>query len=227
MLSVKTLKLQRFCVPNFCSCGCFPVIVCDVILLSCETRVCLLNTASCCAVQQCVEVYLSQLSAFLMLTCSLPSSLSLFSPFFGPPLPPPPPPQFQKPNEFSPPFRFGTVPNGSTERNIRNNYRDMHSYMTSFHQKNVDEALYSLKTGWGRLERTGWEDLGGPRGVVREKMAALSSDATNTWDDEGVRRRSQSELFWSVWVSWQWSCLRAAAAAAAQNSTGAWSWCES
>lgn len=55
--------------------------------------------------------------------------------------------QFQNPNEFSPPFRFGTVPNGSTERNIRNNYRDMHSYMTSFHQKNVDEALYSLKSG--------------------------------------------------------------------------------
>ncbi|XP_047434941.1 glutamate receptor, ionotropic, N-methyl D-aspartate 2B, genome duplicate b isoform X2 [Mugil cephalus] len=55
--------------------------------------------------------------------------------------------KFQKPNEFSPPFRFGTVPNGSTERNIRNNYRDMHTYMTSFHQKNVDEALYSLKTG--------------------------------------------------------------------------------
>lgn len=60
-----------------------------------------------------------------------------------------PSPQFQKPNEFSPPFRFGTVPNGSTERNIRNNYRDMHAYMTSFHQKNVEEALYSLKTGWG------------------------------------------------------------------------------
>ncbi|XP_077426220.1 glutamate receptor, ionotropic, N-methyl D-aspartate 2B, b isoform X1 [Vanacampus margaritifer] len=55
--------------------------------------------------------------------------------------------KFQKPNEFSPPFRFGTVPNGSTERNIRNNYRDMHTYMTSFHQKNVDEALYSLKSG--------------------------------------------------------------------------------
>uniref|UniRef100_H3CJH4 Glutamate receptor n=1 Tax=Tetraodon nigroviridis TaxID=99883 RepID=H3CJH4_TETNG len=55
--------------------------------------------------------------------------------------------KFQKPNEFSPPFRFGTVPNGSTERNIRNNYRDMHTYMTSFHQKNVEEALYSLKTG--------------------------------------------------------------------------------
>lgn len=55
--------------------------------------------------------------------------------------------QFQRPNDFSPPFRFGTVPNGSTERNIRNNYKEMHSYMVKFHQRNVDEALYSLKTG--------------------------------------------------------------------------------
>uniref|UniRef100_A0A674EGJ7 Glutamate receptor n=1 Tax=Salmo trutta TaxID=8032 RepID=A0A674EGJ7_SALTR len=55
--------------------------------------------------------------------------------------------KFQKPNAFSPPFRFGTVPNGSTERNIRNNYPEMHQYMTSFHQKNVDEALASLKGG--------------------------------------------------------------------------------
>uniref|UniRef100_A0A671NV20 Glutamate receptor n=1 Tax=Sinocyclocheilus anshuiensis TaxID=1608454 RepID=A0A671NV20_9TELE len=55
--------------------------------------------------------------------------------------------KFQHPNDFSPPFRFGTVPNGSTERNIRNNYKEMHSYMTSFHQKNVNEALHSLKMG--------------------------------------------------------------------------------
>ncbi|XP_057184345.1 glutamate receptor ionotropic, NMDA 2B [Triplophysa rosa] len=55
--------------------------------------------------------------------------------------------KFQRPNDFSPPFRFGTVPNGSTERNIRNNYREMHSYMIKYHQRNVNEALYSLKTG--------------------------------------------------------------------------------
>lgn len=61
--------------------------------------------------------------------------------------------KFQHPNDFSPPFRFGTVPNGSTERNIRNNYKEMHSYMTSFHQKNVNEALHSLKTGWERKKR--------------------------------------------------------------------------
>ncbi|XP_061080109.1 glutamate receptor ionotropic, NMDA 2B-like [Conger conger] len=55
--------------------------------------------------------------------------------------------KFQRPNDFSPPFRFGTVPNGSTERNIRNNYKEMHTYMVKYHQKNVDEALYSLKMG--------------------------------------------------------------------------------
>ncbi|MGH0188074.1 UNVERIFIED_CONTAM: hypothetical protein FKN15_027840 [Acipenser sinensis] len=55
--------------------------------------------------------------------------------------------EFQRPNDFSPPFRFGTVPNGSTERNIRNNYFEMHSYMVKYNQRNVDDALLSLKTG--------------------------------------------------------------------------------
>ncbi|XP_060705695.1 glutamate receptor ionotropic, NMDA 2B-like [Hemiscyllium ocellatum] len=55
--------------------------------------------------------------------------------------------KFQRPNDFSPPFRFGTVPNGSTERNIRNNYFEMHSYMTKYNQKSVLDALISLKAG--------------------------------------------------------------------------------
>ncbi|XP_028914094.1 glutamate receptor ionotropic, NMDA 2A [Ornithorhynchus anatinus] len=55
--------------------------------------------------------------------------------------------KFQKPHDYSPPFRFGTVPNGSTERNIRNNYPYMHQYMTKFNQKGVEDALVSLKTG--------------------------------------------------------------------------------
>ncbi|XP_007937917.1 glutamate receptor ionotropic, NMDA 2A [Orycteropus afer afer] len=54
---------------------------------------------------------------------------------------------FQRPHDYSPPFRFGTVPNGSTERNIRNNYPYMHQYMTKFNQKGVEDALVSLKTG--------------------------------------------------------------------------------
>ncbi|XP_040212898.1 glutamate receptor ionotropic, NMDA 2A [Rana temporaria] len=55
--------------------------------------------------------------------------------------------KFQRSYEYSPPFRFGTVPNGSTERNIRNNYPEMHQYMVKFNQKGVQDALVSLKTG--------------------------------------------------------------------------------
>ncbi|KAL2086445.1 hypothetical protein ACEWY4_017504 [Coilia grayii] len=55
--------------------------------------------------------------------------------------------KFQSPYSFSPPFRFGTVPNGSTERNIRKNYPDMHQYMVKYHQSGVQDALLSLKTG--------------------------------------------------------------------------------
>lgn len=55
--------------------------------------------------------------------------------------------QFQKPQDHYPPFRFGTVPNGSTERNIRSNYLDMHTHMIKYNQKGVEEALESLKTG--------------------------------------------------------------------------------
>ncbi|XP_051959124.1 glutamate receptor ionotropic, NMDA 2C-like [Xyrauchen texanus] len=55
--------------------------------------------------------------------------------------------KFQKPQEHYPPFRFGTVPNGSTERNIRSNYPDMHTHMIKYNQKGVEEALNSLKTG--------------------------------------------------------------------------------
>uniref|UniRef100_A0A8C9WXV6 Glutamate receptor n=1 Tax=Sander lucioperca TaxID=283035 RepID=A0A8C9WXV6_SANLU len=55
--------------------------------------------------------------------------------------------KFQSPYSYSPPFRFGTVPNGSTERNIRKNYPDMHQYMTKYHQTGVHDALATLKSG--------------------------------------------------------------------------------
>uniref|UniRef100_A0A8C1RRA8 Glutamate receptor n=1 Tax=Cyprinus carpio TaxID=7962 RepID=A0A8C1RRA8_CYPCA len=55
--------------------------------------------------------------------------------------------KFQKPQDQYPPFRFGTVPNGSTERNIRSNYPEMHSHMVKYNQKGVEDALNSLKTG--------------------------------------------------------------------------------
>ncbi|XP_007524716.2 glutamate receptor ionotropic, NMDA 2C [Erinaceus europaeus] len=55
--------------------------------------------------------------------------------------------KFQRPQDQYPPFRFGTVPNGSTERNIRSNYRDMHTHMVRFNQRSVEDALTSLKMG--------------------------------------------------------------------------------
>ncbi|XP_063074105.1 glutamate receptor ionotropic, NMDA 2C, partial [Engraulis encrasicolus] len=55
--------------------------------------------------------------------------------------------KFQKPQDHYPPFRFGTVPNGSTERNIRSNYPDMHTHMMRYNQRGVEDALNSLKTG--------------------------------------------------------------------------------
>lgn len=68
--------------------------------------------------------------------------------------------QFQKPQEQYPPFRFGTVPNGSTERNIRSNYPDMHTHMVKYNQRSVEDALTSLKMGygfpkWGMAPRAG------------------------------------------------------------------------
>lgn len=55
--------------------------------------------------------------------------------------------KFQKPQDQYPAFRFGTVPNGSTERNIKNNYPNMYPYMTRYNQRSVEDALDNLKSG--------------------------------------------------------------------------------
>ncbi|NXS80733.1 NMDE3 protein, partial [Erpornis zantholeuca] len=55
--------------------------------------------------------------------------------------------KFQRPQEQYPPLKFGTVPNGSTEKNIRSNYPAMHSYMVRYNQRGVEDALQHLKTG--------------------------------------------------------------------------------
>uniref|UniRef100_A0A8C3HC10 Glutamate receptor n=1 Tax=Chrysemys picta bellii TaxID=8478 RepID=A0A8C3HC10_CHRPI len=55
--------------------------------------------------------------------------------------------KFQKPQDQYPPLKFGTVPNGSTEKNIRSNYPDMHNYMVKYNQRSVEDALQHLKSG--------------------------------------------------------------------------------
>ncbi|XP_016389491.1 glutamate receptor ionotropic, NMDA 2D-like [Sinocyclocheilus rhinocerous] len=55
--------------------------------------------------------------------------------------------KFQHPTDQYPPLKFGTVPNGSTEKNIRSNYPDMHQYMIKYNQRSVEDAISHLKTG--------------------------------------------------------------------------------
>ncbi|XP_051992431.1 glutamate receptor ionotropic, NMDA 2D-like [Xyrauchen texanus] len=55
--------------------------------------------------------------------------------------------KFQQPTEQYPPLHFGTVPNGSTEENIRSNYPNMHQFMVRNNQRGVEEAIENLKTG--------------------------------------------------------------------------------
>ncbi|CAB1448886.1 unnamed protein product [Pleuronectes platessa] len=55
--------------------------------------------------------------------------------------------KFQHPEEQYPPLKFGTVPNGSTEKNIRSNYPDMHQYMGKYNQRGVEDAILNLKDG--------------------------------------------------------------------------------
>lgn len=43
------------------------------------------------------------------------------------------------------------MPNGSTEKNIRSNYPDMHSYMVRYNQPRVEEALTQLKAGSAQM----------------------------------------------------------------------------
>uniref|UniRef100_A0A3Q2YF23 Glutamate receptor n=1 Tax=Hippocampus comes TaxID=109280 RepID=A0A3Q2YF23_HIPCM len=57
--------------------------------------------------------------------------------------------KFQHPEEQYPPLKFGTVPNGSTEKNIRSNYPDMHQYMGKYNQRGVEDAILNLKTTIG------------------------------------------------------------------------------
>lgn len=55
------------------------------------------------------------------------------------------------------------MPNGSTEKNIRSNYPDMHSYMVRYNQPRVEEALTQLKAGSAQTRAGG----GGPLGALR------------------------------------------------------------
>ena len=47
---------------------------------------------------------------------------------------------------MKPAFKYGTIPNTSTESNILKNNRDMYLYMQQYNQHSVEDAIYNLKT---------------------------------------------------------------------------------
>lgn len=94
--------------------------------------------------------------------------------------------QFQRPQEQYPPFRFGTVPNGSTERNIRSNYPDMHTHMVKYNQRSVEDALTSLKMGYGSL-RWGMTLRAPPNGIQHPQITmAPWNGVQDLPDGEGI-----------------------------------------
>ena len=47
---------------------------------------------------------------------------------------------------MKPAFKYGTIPNTSTESNILKNNRDMYLYMQQYNQHSVEDAIHNLKT---------------------------------------------------------------------------------
>nr|XP_009859789.2 glutamate receptor ionotropic, NMDA 2A-like [Ciona intestinalis] len=54
--------------------------------------------------------------------------------------------RFTNPTATNPPFRFGTVPNGSTELNMRTYYPLYHRYMEGYNMESLNDAVEALKT---------------------------------------------------------------------------------
>ncbi|CAG5116439.1 unnamed protein product, partial [Candidula unifasciata] len=52
--------------------------------------------------------------------------------------------KLQYPMSMSPPFRFGTMPNGTTENNIKKNNLHMYEYMKRYSQRSVEQAMEAL-----------------------------------------------------------------------------------
>lgn len=49
------------------------------------------------------------------------------------------------PYSHKPPFKFATVPHGSTEANLRKNYPDMYRYMKPYNKSTVLEGVRAVK----------------------------------------------------------------------------------
>lgn len=52
------------------------------------------------------------------------------------------------PTAVTPHFRFATIPGGSTEANLAQNYPRMHQYMAKYNKSKIPIAINSLKSGY-------------------------------------------------------------------------------
>ena len=48
---------------------------------------------------------------------------------------------------MKPPFKYATVPEGSTETNIRNNHPAMYNYMKPYNKPDVSMGIEAVKKG--------------------------------------------------------------------------------
>ncbi|PVD39222.1 hypothetical protein C0Q70_01850 [Pomacea canaliculata] len=55
--------------------------------------------------------------------------------------------RLQKPTQMNPPFKYATVPQGSTETNIRYNHPSMYHYMRPFNKPSVELGIGAVKSG--------------------------------------------------------------------------------
>ncbi|KAK7112852.1 hypothetical protein V1264_012236 [Littorina saxatilis] len=55
--------------------------------------------------------------------------------------------RLQNPTHMKPPFKYATIPEGSTETNIRNNHPTMYTYMKPYNKPSVGLGIEAVKTG--------------------------------------------------------------------------------
>ncbi|XP_061564127.1 glutamate receptor ionotropic, NMDA 2C-like [Cololabis saira] len=96
--------------------------------------------------------------------------------------------KFQKPQEHYPPFRFGTVPNGSTERNIRSNYPDMHTHMVKYNQKGERDMCC------GGVPGVRGAGCGGEPGVRGRRLRGGDTERLETVWLSGICQNEKNEV---------------------------------
>ena len=77
------------------------------------------------------------------------------------------------PHAHKPPFKFATVPHGSTETNLRNNYPDMWTYMKPYNRSNVVDGVAAVKGGSVHTQTTSISHVVNPGLLFRNNQNSL------------------------------------------------------